>query len=65
MQLWNIKNRVLRGEPPLLRDRAASFEMGGGGGGPQFWAPLFLLEYFLFNLFLCLQKSGGGGLKLP
>ena len=26
-------------------------------------APLFKLNYFMFNLFLFLQKKGGGGLK--
>ena len=35
-----------------------------GLGGP-FLAPLFLLNYFLLNLFLFLQKSRGGGLKPP
>ena len=29
-----------------------------------FFTPLLLLNYFLFNLFLFLQKSGVGGLKL-
>ena len=28
-----------------------------------FLAPLYLLNYFLFNLFLFLQKSGGGALS--
>ena len=36
------------------------FEWRGGG---LFLAPLFLSNYFLFNLFLLLQKSRGGGLK--
>ena len=31
-----------------------------GGGGGLFLAPLFLSNYFLFNLFLLLQKNGGG-----
>ena len=30
-----------------------------------FFTPLLLLNYLLFNLFLFLQKSGGGGLKSP
>ena len=30
-----------------------------GGGGGLFLAPLFLSNYFLFNLFLLLQKSRG------
>ena len=34
------------------------FEWRGGG---LFLAPLFLSNYFLFNLFLLLQKNGGGG----
>ena len=34
------------------------FEWRGGGG--LFLAPLFLSNYFLFNLFLLLQKNGGG-----
>ena len=29
-----------------------------GGGGGLFLAPLFLSNYFLFNLFLLLQKMG-------
>ena len=37
------------------------FEWRGGG---LFLAPLFLSNYFLFNLFLLLQKNGGG-LKPP
>ena len=35
-------------------------------GGGLFLALSFLLNYFLFNLFLFLQNSGGGGgQKLP
>ena len=32
--------------------------LSGGGGGGLFLAPLFLSNYFLFNLFLLLQKMG-------
>ena len=39
------------------------FEWREGGG--LFLAPLFLSNYFLFNLFLLLQKSRGGGAKAP
>ena len=35
--------------------------LSGGGGGGLFLAPLFLSNYFLFNLFLLLQKSRGWG----
>ena len=35
------------------------------GGGGLFLALSFLLNYFLFNLFLFLQNSGGGGPKAP
>ena len=35
------------------------------GGGGYFWLCQFLLNYFLFNLFLFLQNSGGGGPKAP
>ena len=38
------------------------FEWRGGG---LFLAPLFLSNYFLFNLFLLLQKNGGAGQKPP
>ena len=31
------------------------------GGGGLFLAPLFLSNYFLFNLFLLVQNNGGGG----
>ena len=34
-------------------------------GGGLFLALSFLLNYFLFNLFLFLQNSGGGGQKPP
>ena len=34
-------------------------------GGGLFLALSFLLNYFLFNLFLFLQNSGGGGAKAP
>ena len=30
-----------------------------------FFTPLLLLNYFLFNLLLFLQKRGGGGAKVP
>ena len=39
--------------------------LSGGRGGGLFLAPLFLSNYFLFNLFLLLQKSRGGGAKAP
>ena len=39
------------------------FEWREGGG--LFLAPLFLSNYFLFNLFLLLQKSRGGLKPLP
>ena len=41
------------------RDRPASFRVGGLKKNA--WRKIFLLNYFLFNLFLFLQKSGGGG----
>ena len=40
------------------------FEWREGGGG-LFLAPLFLSNYFLFNLFLLLQKSRGGAKAPP
>ena len=49
-------------ENSIDRDRAASFRVGGGG---LFLAPLFLLNYFLVNSFLFLQKSRGGAKVLP
>ena len=41
------------------RDRAESFRVGGLK--KTAWRKIFLLNYFLFNFFLFLQKSGGGG----
>ena len=45
----------------------SKFSSGGGGGlKKNAWRKIFMLNYFLFNLFLFLQKSGGGeGLKPP
>ena len=39
--------------------------LSGGRGGGLFLAPLFLSNYFLFNLFLLLQKRRGGAKAPP
>ena len=43
----------------MLNQGPRSKFLSGEGGG-LFLAPLFLLNYFLFTLFLFLQNSGGG-----
>ena len=43
----------------------SKFSSGGGGLKKNAWRKIFMLNYFLFNLFLFLQKSGGGGAKAP
>ena len=48
---------MLKKDKTVLRDRAASFWVGGLKKNA--WRKIFLLNYFLFNLFLFLQKSGG------
>ena len=48
----------------MLNQGPRSKFLSGEGGG-LFLAPLFLLNYFLFTLFLFLQNSGGGGPKAP
>ena len=47
----------------FCRDRAASFRVGGLKKNA--WRKIFLLNYFLFNLFLFLQKSGGAEAPPP
>ena len=47
----------------FYRDRAASFRVGGLKKNA--WRKIFLLNYFLFNLFLFLQISGGAKAPPP
>ena len=47
----------------FYRDRAASFRVGGLKKNA--WRKIFLLNYFLFNLFLFWQKSGGAKAPPP
>ena len=49
----------------MLNQGPRSKFLSGEGGGGLFLAPLFLLNYFLFTLFLFLQNSGGGAQSPP
>ena len=40
-------------------------KFSSGGAKEECVKENFLLNYFLFNLFLFLQKNGGGGAKPP
>ena len=56
--MWNLPVSCFQ-----LQGPRSKFSSGGAKG--ECVKENFLLNYFLFNLFLFLQKSGGGGLKPP